>query len=89
MKVTSPSSLFRDGPWYVPRREQLSSPNAPRNLSQKLSMSLNKRRRQATQVQPQRVESKPVKLGVTCKGSLTLEIAGLLSGFKVKAKIAA
>jgi hypothetical protein len=86
MKVTSPSSLFRDGPWYAPRREQLSSPNAPRNLSRKLSTSFNKRRRQATQVQPQRAESKPVKLGATCNGSLTLEIAGLLSGFKVKAK---
>lgn len=117
MKVTSPSSLFRDGPWYKgddhrkPCREQ-SCPNVSRKLTRKLSTSFNKTRKQAMQVQPHphpRDESQHSGLSTrspdkkvfneksarnvavgkkeSFKGNLTLEIAGLLSGFKVDSQV--
>ena len=103
MKVTSPSSLFRDGPCY-----NGDDHRKPCKLSRKLSTSFNKRRKQAMQVQPHphpQDESQHAGLSTrssekkllnektarnfaagkkeSFKGNCTVEIAGLLSGFKV------
>lgn len=92
MKVTSPSSLFRDGP-------QSSPGNVPRKLSRKLWTSFNKRRKQQpgmTTVQSHQAESlstrsTPDKKTTldhekSSKGNLTLQIAGLVSGYRLSGK---
>lgn len=81
MKVTSPSSLFRDGPQ--------SSSNASRRLNRKLSKSFNKRRKQgmiqphpesSSTLSPDKKAFGPEK---TSRESLTLQIAGLISGYRL------
>lgn len=108
MKVTSPSSLLRDGPWYnngnhqrKPCRDQ-SPPNIPRKLSRKLSTSFNEIPKQGmVQSHPRYAdESQHMSLSTrspdkktfdkkspsnasVANENLTVQIAGLVSGFRV------